>query len=75
MIQRSNCRVFYKIIGIGNFKAFKSALARKLTIADYNINDFSVMNTEDRLFNLFNKVTYVNKAAIEVSVPTINKKN
>lgn len=65
---------FCKTIGIGSFKAFKLALVRELTIADYNINDFSVMNTEDSPFDLFNKVTYVNKAAIEASVTAIDKK-
>ena len=66
---------FCKSIGIGSFKAFKIALVRELTIADYNINDFSVMNTEDGPYDLFNKVTYVNKAAIEASVTAIDKKN
>jgi DNA-binding MurR/RpiR family transcriptional regulator len=65
---------FCKTIGIGSFKAFKLALVRELTIADYNINDFSVMNTEDGPYDLFNKVTYVNKAAIEASVTAIDKK-
>ena len=65
---------FCKSIGIGSFKAFKIALVRELTIADYNINDFSVMNTEDGPYDLFNKVTYVNKAAIEASVTAIDKK-
>lgn len=64
---------FCKTIGIGGFKAFKLALVRELTIADYNINDFSVLNTEDGPFDLFNKVTYVNKAAIEASVTAIDK--
>ena len=66
---------FCKSIGIGSFKAFKIALVRELTIADYNINDFSVMNTEDGPYDLFNKVTYVNKAAIEASVTAIDKRN
>ncbi|EJQ07967.1 MurR/RpiR family transcriptional regulator [Bacillus cereus] len=65
---------FCKSIGIGSFKSFKIALVRELTIADYNINDFSVMNTEDGPYDLFNKVTYVNKAAIEASVTAIDKK-
>ena len=65
---------FCKSIGIGSFKAFKIALVRELTIVDYNINDFSVMNTEDGPYDLFNKVTYVNKAAIEASVTAIDKK-
>ncbi|CAM4190558.1 MurR/RpiR family transcriptional regulator [Bacillus manliponensis] len=65
---------FCKTIGIGSFKAFKLALVRDLTIADYNINDFSVTNAADTPFDLFNKVTYVNKAAIEASVTTIDKK-
>lgn len=65
---------FCKSIGIGSFKAFKIALVRELTIADYNINDFSVMNTEDGPYDLFNKVTYVNKAAIEASVTAIDKR-
>lgn len=65
---------FCKTIGIGSFKAFKLARVRELTIADYNINDFSVLNTEDGPFDLFNKVTYVNKAAIEASVTAIDKR-
>ena len=32
------------------------------------------MNTEDAPYDLFNKVTYVNKAAIEASVTAIDKK-
>lgn len=32
------------------------------------------MNTEDGPYDLFNKVTYVNKAAIEASVTAIDKK-
>ena len=33
------------------------------------------MNTEDGPYDLFNKVTYVNKAAIEASVTAIDKRN
>ena len=33
------------------------------------------MNTEDGPYDLFNKVTYVNKVAIEASVTAIDKKN
>ena len=32
------------------------------------------MNTEDGPYDLFNKVTYVNKAAIEASVTAIDKR-
>ncbi len=65
---------FCKTIGIGSFKSFKLALVRDLTVADMNINDFSVIDKKDTPFDLFNKVTYVNKAAIEATVSTLDKK-
>ncbi|PFH86924.1 MurR/RpiR family transcriptional regulator [Bacillus sp. AFS088145] len=65
---------FCKTIGIGSFKAFKIALVRDLTVAEMNINDFSVMDKKDTPYDLFNKVTYVNKAAIEATVSTLDKR-
>lgn len=65
---------FCKTIGIGSFKAFKLALVRDLTVAEMNINDFSVMEKKDTPYDLFNKVTYVNKAAIETTVSTLDKR-
>jgi len=65
---------FCKTIGIGSFKAFKLALVRDLTVAEMNINDFSVMEKKDSPYDLFNKVTYVNKAAIETTVSTLDKR-
>lgn len=65
---------FCKTIGIGSFKAFKLALVRDLTVAEMNINDFSIMEKKDSPYDLFNKVTYVNKAAIEATVSTLDKR-
>jgi RpiR family transcriptional regulator, carbohydrate utilization regulator len=65
---------FCKTIGIGSFTALKLALVRELTIADMNINDFSIIEKKDTPYDLFNKVTYVNKAAIEATTTTIDKR-
>ncbi|UOY92017.1 MurR/RpiR family transcriptional regulator [Ectobacillus sp. JY-23] len=65
---------FCKTIGIGSFKSFKLALVRDLTVAEFNINDFSITETKDEPFELFNKVTYVNKAAVEATLTTVDKK-
>ncbi len=65
---------FCKTIGIGSFKALKLTLVRELTIADMNINDFSIIEKKDTPFDLFNKVTYVNKAAVESTTATIDRK-
>lgn len=65
---------FCKLIGIGSFKVFKIVFVCELMIVDYNINDFLVMNIEDGLYDLFNKVIYVNKVVIEVSVIVIDKR-
>ncbi|WP_028402478.1 MurR/RpiR family transcriptional regulator [Ectobacillus panaciterrae] len=65
---------FCKTIGIGSFKSFKLALVRDLTVAEFNINDFSVTEKKDEPFELFNKVTYVNKAAIEATLTTLDKR-
>mgnify|MGYP001101958109 CR=1 FL=1 len=65
---------FCKTIGIGSFKAFKIALVRDLTVAEMNINDYSIMEKKDSPYDLFNKVTYVNKAALEATVSTLDKR-
>jgi RpiR family transcriptional regulator, carbohydrate utilization regulator len=65
---------FCKTIGIGSFTALKLALVRELTIANMNINDFSIIEKQDAPYDLFNKVTYVNKAAIEATTTTIDKR-
>lgn len=65
---------FCKAIGIGSFTALKLALVRELTIADMNINDFSIIEKQDTPYDLFNKVTYVNKAAVEATTTTIDKR-
>ncbi|WMT20751.1 MurR/RpiR family transcriptional regulator [Parageobacillus toebii] len=65
---------FCKTIGIGSFTALKLALVRELTIADMNINDFSIIEKQDTPYDLFNKVTYVNKAAVEATTTTIDKR-
>lgn len=42
---------------MGSLKAFKLVIVHELTIVDYYINDFSVVNTEDESYELFKKVT------------------
>ncbi|WP_419883816.1 MurR/RpiR family transcriptional regulator [Peribacillus sp. B-H-3] len=65
---------FCKTIGAGNFKMLKIMLAKENTIGDENINHFALFETEDTPLSLFQKVTYLNKAAIELSIHTLDKK-
>ncbi|MEK4710613.1 hypothetical protein [Bacillus sp. FSL R10-2780] len=45
------------LFGMGSLKAFKLVIVHELTIVDYYINDFSVVNKEDESYELFKKVT------------------
>ncbi|WP_134685577.1 MurR/RpiR family transcriptional regulator [Brevibacillus migulae] len=65
---------FCKTIGVSSFKAFKIALVRELTRSDSNISDFSVIQTQDAPYDLFQKVLYHNKTAIEELTTTLEKK-
>ncbi|KAF0995303.1 MULTISPECIES: MurR/RpiR family transcriptional regulator [Geobacillus] len=65
---------FCKTVGIGSFPGLKLALVRELTTADMSINDFSILDKPVSPHELFVKVTYVNKAAIEAVTTTLDKR-
>ncbi|WP_409294395.1 MurR/RpiR family transcriptional regulator [Peribacillus sp. SCS-26] len=66
---------FCKTIGVGSFKMLKVVLAKENTLTDENINNFSLLNKKDNPQSLFNKVTYFNKTALELSLNTLDKKD
>ncbi|MEB6551454.1 MurR/RpiR family transcriptional regulator [Heyndrickxia sporothermodurans] len=65
---------FCKTIGIGSFKAFKLALVRELDENTLNINDFSLLQAKDSAYEIFNKVTYINKYTLEMTKTSLDKK-
>lgn len=65
---------FCKSIGIGSFKSFKLELVKELTLTDKNITDFSMLQSMDDPYDLFQKVTYVNKSAIEGIPSSLDRK-
>ncbi|WP_026692509.1 MurR/RpiR family transcriptional regulator [Peribacillus kribbensis] len=66
---------FCKTIGVGSFKMMKVVLAKENTFSEENINNFSLLNKKDTPQSLFNKVTYFNKYALELSLNTLDKKD
>lgn len=65
---------FTKSIGIGSFKAFKILLAQQLVTTEDYITDFSITQKKDSPYELFQKVVHVNRAAIDLLVSSIEKK-
>lgn len=65
---------FCKSIGIGSFKSFKLELVKELALKDYNITDFSVLEKKEEPYELFQKVTYVNKSAIEAIPASMDRR-
>ncbi len=65
---------FTKSIGIGSFKAFKILLAQQLVKTEDYITDFSITQKKDSPYELFQKVVHVNRAAIDLLVASIEKK-
>ena len=65
---------FTKSIGIGSFKAFKILLAQELVTKEDYITDFSITQKKDSPYELFQKVVHVNRAAIDLLVASIEKK-
>lgn len=65
---------FCKSIGIGSFKTFKLALVRELNENSLNINDFSLLQAKDSAYEIFNKVTYINKYTLEMTKTSLDKK-
>ncbi|MBM4761141.1 MurR/RpiR family transcriptional regulator [Bacillus sp. B15-48] len=65
---------FCKSIGIGSFKSFKLELAKELVVTDTSLTDFSILQQKDEPYDLFQKVTYVNKSAIEATPASLDRK-
>ncbi|WP_077619998.1 MurR/RpiR family transcriptional regulator [Bacillus sinesaloumensis] len=65
---------FCKSIGIGSFKSFKLELVKDITLTDMNLTDFNILHKKDEPYDLFQKVTYVNKAAIEATPASLDRK-
>ncbi|HLR66576.1 MurR/RpiR family transcriptional regulator [Virgibacillus alimentarius] len=65
---------FSKTMGIDSFKTFKITLAQELAVSEEYITDFSIVKKKDSPYELFQKVTHVNKSAIESLSGSINKK-
>ncbi|MDQ0217094.1 MurR/RpiR family transcriptional regulator [Peribacillus cavernae] len=66
---------FCKSIGVGSFKMLKVVLAKENTVSEANINNFSLLQTNDTPSSLFHKVTYFNKSAIELTLNTLDQKD
>ena len=66
---------FCKTIGVGSFKMLKVVLAKENSESEHTINDFSLLQSKDTPHSLFQKVTYLNKSALELSVNTLDKKD
>jgi hypothetical protein len=49
-------------------------LAKELTLTEPNITDFSILQKKDTPYDLFQKVTYVNKSAIISTLASIDRK-
>lgn len=64
---------FCKSIGIRSFKTFKLELVKNITLSQTNITDFSILQKKDSPYDLFHKVTYVNKAAIDSTLSSLDK--
>ncbi|KYD07828.1 MurR/RpiR family transcriptional regulator [Heyndrickxia sporothermodurans] len=64
---------FCKSIGIRSFKTFKLELVKNITLSQNNITDFSILQKKDSPYDLFHKVTYVNKAAIDSTLSSLDK--
>ncbi|KQL51181.1 RpiR family transcriptional regulator [Heyndrickxia shackletonii] len=64
---------FCKSIGMKSFKSFKLELVKDLTLSETDITDFSILQKKDSPYDLFHKVTYVNKHAIESTLASLDK--
>lgn len=73
-VSESSVVRFCKSIGIGSFKSFKLELAKQNATAGPNLTDFSILQQKDSPYDLFHRVTYTNKAAIESSLASLDRK-
>lgn len=65
---------FCKTIGIGSYKSFKLTLVKELSNTSISVNDFSLLQSKDSPYELFNKVTHVNRGALEAAVSALDKR-
>ncbi|WP_050180330.1 MurR/RpiR family transcriptional regulator [Domibacillus robiginosus] len=65
---------FCKTIGIGSYKTFKLTLVKELSNTSIGVNDFSLLQSKDSPYDLFNKVTHVNKGALESALSALDKR-
>ena len=73
-VSESSIVRFCKSIGIGSFKSFKLELVKDITLTGLNLTDFDILQKRDEPYDLFQKVTYVNKAAIEATPASLDRK-
>ncbi|NWN97951.1 MAG: MurR/RpiR family transcriptional regulator [Bacillus sp. (in: Bacteria)] len=73
-VSESSIVRFCKSIGIGSFKSFKLELVKDITLTGMNLTDFDILQKRDEPYDLFQKVTYVNKAAIEATPASLDRK-
>lgn len=65
---------FCKSIGIGSFKSFKMELVKYNTLSESSLTDFSILEKKDSPYDLFHRVTYANKAAIESTLASLDRR-
>lgn len=73
-VSESSVVRFCKSIGIGSFKSFKLELVKDLTLTGMNLTDFDILHQQDEPYDLFQKVTQVNKSAIEAIPSSLDRK-
>ncbi|ALA52589.1 MurR/RpiR family transcriptional regulator [Shouchella clausii] len=65
---------FCKKIGINSFRLFKMELMKDVTASKERLTDFSSLQEKDAPYDLFRRVTFTNKSAIELSLSSIDRK-
>ncbi|WP_059172951.1 MurR/RpiR family transcriptional regulator [Bacillus sp. FJAT-27445] len=73
-VSESSVVRFCKSIGIGSFKSFKLELAKQNALSGTSLTDFSILQQKDSPYDLFHRITYTNKAAIESSLASLDRK-
>lgn len=66
---------FCKSIGAASFKTFKLQLVKELILSESNLTDFSSLQKKDSPYELFDKVTQLNKNAIESTHLSLERKS
>lgn len=65
---------FCKSIGFGSFKQFKMELVKELAMSNTNITDFNFLHDKSDPFDIFQKVSFVNKSAIEAISNSLDRR-